>query len=263
MPAPSQPRHLNSAQRIFFLLLNIGFGILPSLAFFAWVERNASLPYVGIEWGWPWISLQTWPTAALAAWDFGLFLAFGVIHSLFAQTAVQRALERVFPPQAIRTVFMCVTGASLIALMGFWQNTGVVLWSAPLGFYFNNSLSFVVFWSFMAACGWVMNRFDPFQFVGLRQIYMSSSELARTEGTPQLETGGIYARVRHPIYTFTLLAFLLTPFMTLDRMVVFAATATYLAFAVPVEERKLIALFGPSYEVYRKRVPAVFPRLRA
>src|SRR4051812_47349790 len=67
MPASTQPRYLNSAQRIFFLLLNIGLGILPSLAFFAWVERNASLPWVGIEWGWPWISLQAWPTAALAA----------------------------------------------------------------------------------------------------------------------------------------------------------------------------------------------------
>lgn len=49
--------------------------------------------------------------------------------------------------------------------------------------------------------------------------------------------------------------------MTLDRMLLVASMALYLIIAIPIEERKLIALFGQDYEEYRLKVPAVIPRL--
>jgi protein-S-isoprenylcysteine O-methyltransferase Ste14 len=30
---------------------------------------------------------------------------------------------------------------------------------------------------------------------------------------------------------------------------------------IPMEERELAERFGPAYEEYRRRVPAIFPRL--
>ncbi|MGZ3688566.1 MAG: methyltransferase family protein, partial [Bdellovibrionota bacterium] len=80
-------------------------------------------------------------------------------------------------------------------------------------------------------------------------------------GNEKLIATGFYRYVRHPIYTFTLLAFLVAPLMTLDRMLVVISVSLYLAVAIPVEERKLIAIFGKDYEAYRKRVPAVIPKL--
>lgn len=260
MTHPTQPKILSSPLRIVFIFANLLLGIIPGTGFYAWVERNASLPQVGIEWGWPWISLSSWPTAALAAWDFSLFLLFGLIHSLFAQAPAQRLLEKLVPPQAVRTVYLIVTGLSLVGLMGLWQNTGIILWALPLGTLALNVLSLILFWGLIMVSGQILQRFDSLQFLGLKQIYMSTAELSRTEGTPKLLTTGIYGRVRHPIYTFTLAAFLITPFMTLDRMIVFAAAAFYLAFAIPVEERKLVKIFGTDYVEYRKRVPAVVPR---
>jgi hypothetical protein len=260
---PPKSSHLNAAPRIFWVFVNLALGILPSFAFFAWIERNAALPWIAVEWGWPWVGFQAWPIAGLAVWDFSLFLLFGILHSFFAQPRAHRLLQTIFPPQALRTVYLSITGLSLIALMGLWQNTGVVIWSTRLPITWTYAISMFLFWSFMAACGWFMNRFDPLQFIGLKQIYMATPELTRTSGTPQLETTGIYGRVRHPIYTFTLLAILVTPVMTLDRLLIALAMGAYLFAAIPVEERKLIAIFGPAYDEYRKRVPAVVPKLTA
>jgi protein-S-isoprenylcysteine O-methyltransferase Ste14 len=237
------------------------FGLLPSLAFFAWVERNASLPRVGIELGWPWISLQTWPTPMLVAWNSALVLAFGVIHSLLAQKGPREWLGQILPPQTLRAFYVVVTGLSLTALMGLWQNTGVILWLLPLSPFLILALSLILFWGLMSLTGWVMKRFDALEFVGLKQLYSSQAELERPQNQPRLMTSGIYGRVRHPIYTFTSMAFILTPFMTLDRMVLCGAMGLYLSWAIPLEERKLIALFGTAYKQYRTQVPAVLPRL--
>ena len=255
---------LKPPTRIFWLFANVLFGLLPSLAFFVWVERNASLPAAfGFELGWPWLSLVTWPVPALAAWDAALFLGFGFLHSLFAQLPVQRVLTRVLPPQAVRSFYMGVTGLSLLALMGLWQNTGVVLWLLPLPTQTVNLLSLVLFWGLMAGSLRVVMRFDALSFVGLRQLYQSRAELtqpaAAGDAERVLDTTGLYAWVRHPIYLLTSLAFVLTPFMTLDRALLFGAMALYLAFAIPVEERKLVALFGAAYQDYRRQVPAVVP----
>jgi hypothetical protein len=247
--------------RILLIALNVLCGLLPSLAFFAWVERNAALPYIGVEWGWPWISLLTWHPYALTVWNAGLILVSGWVHSLTAQKRAHSILLKVFPPQAIRTIYIAITGISLIGVMGFWQNTGIVLWSAPLPTLPLQIFSLIVFWTLMAGSLWVMSRFDPLEFLGVRQVYMPRTNVTRTSGMVNLVTTGVYKYVRHPIYTFTLAAFLAAPLMTLDRMTVFVASALYLTFAIPLEERKLVRLFGARYEMYRKHVPAVIPRL--
>lgn len=252
---------LSPFARLTWVWINLVFGIVPSLAFFAWVERNSSLPRIGLELGWPWVSLYTWPIAALVAWNFALFLGFGVLHSLLAQRNAQTMLAKLFPKQVIRTFYMVVTGLSLTALMGLWQNTGIILWLLPLPSLALNILSLALFWSFLGIAGYVVRGFDALEFIGLKQLYSSRADLECATTHPRLITSGIYGRVRHPIYTLTALAFVLTPFMTLDRMILIGAMAIYLIWAIPLEERKLITLFGPAYERYRTQVPAVLPRL--
>lgn len=196
----------------------------------------------------------------LVAWNTALFLAFGTIHSLLAQPGPNQWLRRIFPPQTIRAFYIVITGLSLTALMGLWQNTGVILWLFPLSPILTIALSMTLFWAWMGAAGWVMNRYDALEFIGLKQLYSSRVELDQPKKTSRLLISGIYARVRHPIYTLTGLAFILTPFMTLDRMVICGAMALYLSWAIPLEERKLVSQFGPAYERYRAQVPAVIPR---
>jgi len=88
---------------------------------------------------------------------------------------------------------------------------------------------------------------------------LGNKDTKRGFGTPKISVSGFYGYVRHPIYTFTMAAFIITNEMSLDRLVATLGSVIYLYFAIPVEEKKLIQLFGRAYEDYRKEVPAVIP----
>jgi protein-S-isoprenylcysteine O-methyltransferase Ste14 len=257
---------MSQRARIFFLLLNLLFAIPANVAFFAWTERNASLPWLGAELGWPWAFFPDWGLPVMLAWNVGLFFAFGLFHSALAQPSAHRLMARLLPPQSLRTIYLAISGAALLAMMGLWQNTGRVIWALPLPQWAVHVVSFVVFWTLIGACGWLTRRFGSLNFWGLRQIYSTREEIARgdsaSSGPPALCDTGVYGIVRHPIYTLTILALVLTPVMTLDRLVLLGAMLAYLAVGIPIEERKLIGLFGPAYARYRERVPALIPAFR-
>jgi protein-S-isoprenylcysteine O-methyltransferase Ste14 len=215
---------------------------LASLLFFAWVERGGALPQVGLELGWPWIQGSHWNLVLRLMWNALAFAIFGLGHTWLAQPG----------SRAPRPIYMAFTAVSLVLVMGVWQSTGIVVWALPVSWSARGVISLVMFWSFMAAAGFAVSRFGALRFVGLSA---ASPSVARTP----LVTTGIYAWVRHPVYFFTLLAVFVTPWMTLDRLWLGLCTVAYLALAVPIEERKLLAEFGPEYQTYRQRVPAFFP----
>ncbi len=256
----SSQSRLNIGRRNLFLLLNFTLGILPSFAFFSWIERNASLPWIGVYFNWPWVSLAQESLFIRSALNITLFLFFGMIHSLFAQPQVHRFLEAWVPPQALRTVFMMLTGISLIFLMGFWQSTGIILWVLHLPQPVLTLSSLLLFWLFMGGCGIILSQFDTFHFLGIRQLSQSKQELNHTSGNQTLNQSGIYKYVRHPIYTLTLLAIFITPIMSLDRALLGFAMGLYLMVGIPIEEKKLLLLFGEAYQNYRKQVPALIPK---
>jgi methanethiol S-methyltransferase len=234
---------------------NLVFGLIPSLVlFFLWVERNC--PHLGFD-----IGMSS--LGARCLWNVFLFLGFGALHSGLAQKRAQSWIQAFLPPQLIRTFYLIVTGLSLAGVMGAWQPTEVWLWSVrglPSEWaMFLRVLEFMTFWTCMLKAGHLLTRFGALEFLGFRQLGKSLQELHRTEGTPKLVISGLYRWVRHPVYSLTLGAFFLTPDMTLDRFLIFGGTCLYLAFGIPLEERKLVRQFGFSYENYRKSTSALFP----
>ncbi|PRP85565.1 hypothetical protein PROFUN_06797 [Planoprotostelium fungivorum] len=119
---------------------------------------------------------------------------------------------------------------------------------------------FLIIWSITIL---VATQMDLLDFIGLAQLMRDGYKTESGDGTQtnvKLRTSGLFGLVRHPMYFFTLLAFVVTPYFSLDRMVLFIGSIVYLYFAVPYEEEKLISIFGrQQYEDYRKRVPAIFP----
>lgn len=89
-------------------------------------------------------------------------------------------------------------------------------------------------------------------------------ELAPGRYPSRLLTEGIYARVRHPRYLeYSLGAIgsaLLCNYAAAYIAVLF--TIVGLVVLVPFEERELEDRFGDAFRDYRRRVPAVFPKLR-
>jgi protein-S-isoprenylcysteine O-methyltransferase Ste14 len=79
----------------------------------------------------------------------------------------------------------------------------------------------------------------------------------------ELITEGPYSLCRNPLYVGTLLmAFSVAVF--LQSMTLFAAMALvgslYLWITVPIEERRLQAIYGEEYANYCRRVPRYFPK---
>ena len=72
---------------------------------------------------------------------------------------------------------------------------------------------------------------------------------------------GPYAIVRHPIYTGLLLAFFGSAFARGDLrgLLAFLIAAAALWRKLRLEESWMVECFGPRYEDYRRRVPALLP----
>lgn len=87
---------------------------------------------------------------------------------------------------------------------------------------------------------------------------VGATELA---GGGELETRGVYSRIRHPRYTGSLLALLGACTLASTRMM-WAALAVWILLtriAIALEEKELRARFGPAYKEYCRRIPAFFP----
>lgn len=94
-------------------------------------------------------------------------------------------------------------------------------------------------------------------------ILFGLPELAPDRYPPKLLTEGIYARVRHPRYLeFSLGGMAAALFCNYPAAyVAVLVTIAGLALLVPFEERELEARFGDDFREYRRRVPAILPRL--
>lgn len=60
----------------------------------------------------------------------------------------------------------------------------------------------------------------------------------------------------------TLLAWIITPAMSFDHLMMIIYTCLYMSIAIRYEERKLVKLFGNNYVQYQKHVPAIVPFLQ-
>ncbi len=93
----------------------------------------------------------------------------------------------------------------------------------------------------------------------------TASLVGKTElsGTGEIRRNGIYARLRHPRYTASLLAILgacllaATPAMWLTAL----AWLLLMAVVIALEEREMRRRFGEAYRDYCRRVPRFLPRL--
>lgn len=107
----------------------------------------------------------------------------------------------------------------------------------------------------------------------LRRTWHRQLKLRTLFGLPELSperhpqsllTEGAYARVRHPRYLEILLAFL--GYALAANYLAGYAVALFLALSIlvliPMEERELAERYGAAYVEYRRRVPALLPRLR-
>jgi len=192
---------------------------------------------------------------ASLAIDTALLGVFAVQHSVMARRWFKAWWTQFVSPAIERSTYVLCASLALALLLWQWRPLGGVIWQVE------NPVAQGALWALFAS-GWLLvlvttfliNHFDLF---GLRQVWTSLA------GRPYAPIGfvmpWIYGVVRHPLYLGFILAFWMTPAMTVTHLVFAMATTGYILVAIQFEERDLVAEHGSAYERYRQRVPMLVP----
>lgn len=86
----------------------------------------------------------------------------------------------------------------------------------------------------------------------------------RKEEATELVVDGLQSKVRHPLYSGTILVifglFLYSP--TYEILITMLLVFAYLGIGIRLEEKKLLKTFGEEYADYRQEVPMLIPKIR-
>ena len=200
-------------------------------------------------------SAPFWPSLAV---DAGLLAVFAIQHSVMARRWFKDWWTQIVPPAIERSTYVLCASLALSLLFWQWRPLGGVIWSV------DSIAGQVALWA-LSGLGWALvlivtfeiNHFDLF---GLRQVWLAL--IGAPYSKVAFRTPGPYRVVRHPLYFGFLLAFWMTPTMTLAHLVFAVATTAYIVLAIQFEERDLVAEHGAAYETYRRRVPMLVPGAR-
>lgn len=180
------------------------------------------------------------------------WLIFGIIHSFLASENVkQKAYNNGIKAITYRRLYNLLSVIIILVVLllgGFIE---------PQSFMPNNKSSQSV-GLIIATFGFLLTKLS-FKNISFRAFLGLKEE----ERVPKLQKAGIYARMRHPLYTATILF--------LFGFVIFSPSYTnllhaiclfiYLFIGVQYEEKRLIKTFGKEYEDYKEQVPMLLPRI--
>ena len=180
-----------------------------------------------------------------------LFSAFALHHSLLARSGAKRVMHHLAPPELERSIYTWVASILFLAVCAQWQPVPGVIYELTGPWRFLG-------WTVQAAGILLTIRasaaLDVLDLAGVRAVAHPANVPGPERSTPPLNTRGLYAFVRHPLYFAWTLFVFGAPAMT-DTRAAFAIISTvYLMIAIPWEERGLVAAFGQQYEDYRRRV---------
>jgi protein-S-isoprenylcysteine O-methyltransferase Ste14 len=186
----------------------------------------------------------------------GTIALWGIVHSLLASVAVKDSFRRLAGAQAMRAyrflynVFAIVSFAPILGLMRMLPDHALYVIPAPWMFFTLAGQGIAALLLLIA-----LFQTDALAFIGLRQ-------LLEGESPSILVADGFYRVVRHPLYLFGLVILWLTPFMTLNLLIVNIGLTLYLFLGAYFEERKLLREFGAAYSEYKAVTPMFIPGLK-
>ena len=189
-----------------------------------------------------------WLIITIALW--------GVLHSLLASLGFKGFLRRSVGDgfmKAYRLLYNIIAVISIVPilyLMVSLPDKTLYQVPAPWKYWMLAGQAVSALFLFVAVL-----QTDILSFAGLRQ-------LVEEEKVGDLVTNGLYRSVRHPLYTFSLLILWLSPSMSMNSFVVYAALTIYVLIGIFFEERKLLREFGQAYAQYKSVTPMLIPALK-
>ncbi|MFN8459251.1 MAG: isoprenylcysteine carboxylmethyltransferase family protein [Anaerolineae bacterium] len=183
------------------------------------------------------------------------FVVYAVLHSWLAALAVKNWARGIFGPQVdrwYRLVYNIIAVVTLLPLLL------MLVWLPDMTLYVAPSP-----WRWLMVAGQVaalggltvsLLQTGLLHFLGLSQLVAG-----RPAESGVLSERGFYGWVRHPLYFFGTLLLWLTPLMTSNWLTVCVIFTLYFYLGSFLEERRLLAEFGPAYRAYQQRVSRFMP----
>ena len=184
-----------------------------------------------------------------------LLSVFAIQHSVMARPGFKKAWTKIVAEPVERSTYVLLSSAALILLFAFWQPMGGTVWEVEGST--GRAILYSLFgfgWALVLVSTFLINHFDLF---GLRQVWLFFRGKEYTHlpfGTP-----GPYKLIRHPLYLGWLLAFWVTPSMTVAHLLFAIVTTAYILVANQFEERDLKKFLGQAYVDYCTKVPMIIP----
>jgi protein-S-isoprenylcysteine O-methyltransferase Ste14 len=194
----------------------------------------------------PVLDLSPWAIPATA-------LLYGLVHSMMASigfkdllyTLVGRPAERYY-----RLFYNFISGVTFLPVLALTlMIPDKTLYSIPHPW---TILTLGIQVVSAALLVFSLLQTGAFQFIGI-------SQALGLKTTETLNTAGLYRYIRHPLYAFSLLFIWLTPTMSLNIFLLYAALTVYIIIGAIYEERKLERVFGEAYRKYKARTAFLVP----
>lgn len=184
-----------------------------------------------------------------------LWAAYGALHSLLASMGFKRAVAARFP-RGMPGYRLAYNLAAVLALLPIlWilahhPGPWIWRWHGPLAWVMNGAA--------LLATGLLLSGsgYDLAEFLGIRQL---RERWTAGEDREPFRISTLHRFVRHPWYCLSLVI-LWTRDMSLSLLVSAVWITAYILLGARLEERKLLARFGPAYRDYLARVPGLVPR---
>lgn len=177
--------------------------------------------------------------------NLALFGAFAAHHTAYARERVKRRVAGAVTPALERSTYVWVASLLFILVLAAWRPVAGTVWAHRGALAWGHHLVVAAGIALTAAGALRLKAFD---LAGI------SRAQGREGAAGSLVVRWPYTMVRHPIYLAWLLMVFGPAEMTATRFVFACVSSTYLALAVPLEERMLVAQFGDTYRRYQRQV---------